>query len=390
MQLFYDINILLYQLFAMTPIPDMHEVSRALVGPQQPNQSPVNTDQSPDINLQLVESAEILRTIEAIRDKVNDVISLVGHQPYNDFLRAASIYEKYLDAESTPEEAIRDIQELVVIQIRNILALIISAENLQKEKRKADAAAKKAQRLEEINRVLEKENKSDPLTGLYNRKGLDKEGTKVFEHCKKNDIPLSCLYIYLDFFKTVNDDHGHPVGDAVLKTFAQYISAKFREFIRKNFRQYDLTFSDLLEEGNDVIARDGGEEFMVLMPFTDLQEAQKAAERFREFIQNARITFVKSNGETRIITLENLSCTIGVTQANFKKDFSIHDLKARADEALKRGKAHRNVVCVTTINEDDETSYTFPYLHSPRRRPPKKPADTTENRKRYGSGNANE
>lgn len=313
-----------------------------------------------------------------IQDHAIDVSQLIGQHPYEAFLRSIAIYERAIER-GYADVVIVDIQEMAVIQIKNVLALIIMAEDKQKAERKADVAHRKADQLKEINTVLERESKTDPLTDLLNKKGLDKEGTKIFNHCKEKGIPLSCLYMDLDFFKTVNDDHGHPVGDSVLTEFAKNISTKFREFIQTNFRQYDLTFtgdSGLTEGEIEIFARDGGEEFMVLMPFTDLEEAVVAAERFREFIQSEPINLVKINGKATHIKLD-LTCTIGVSQANFDRDKSIYDLKANADDALKKGKkTHRNIVCVSSINADGETSYTFPHLKSPGRK-------TVEAKERY-------
>lgn len=375
----------------MAPIFDDHELSLSLL-PEPENALVVREANT----LVFPETINILRIVRGIQARAEDVIKLIGDKPYGDFLRSLDIYKGAIEKQY-PDEVIREIQEMVVIQIRTVWILIFTAENDRKEKRRADASIKKAQHLAEINTVLKKENETDPLTNLYNKKGLDIEGTKVFKHCKAKGISLSCLYIDLDYFKTVNDEHGHPVGDAVLKTFAKNISIKFREFVETRFRQYDFSFTqggNLIrsETGEsitpdptvnaEVVARDGGEEFMVLMPFTDLEEATVAAERFREFIQEESLKFLIPNVELQ------LTCTIGVSQANFDRDKSIYDLKTNSDDALKQGKkTHRNVVCVTKTNNDGETTYTFPHLKSPRRKAPKPPQSTAENAQRYEVGN---
>jgi two-component system cell cycle response regulator len=102
---------------------------------------------------------------------------------------------------------------------------------------------------------------TDPLTGLYNRRYMESHADSLVERAAARGKPLSVLIIDIDHFKAVNDTHGHNAGDDVLREF----SDRLRSCIR----------------GIDLACRYGGEEFVVVMPDTDLGVANKVAERIR-------------------------------------------------------------------------------------------------------------
>ena len=102
---------------------------------------------------------------------------------------------------------------------------------------------------------------TDPLTGLYNRRYMESHADALVERAAARGKPLSVLIIDIDHFKAVNDTHGHEAGDDVLREF----SDRLRSCIR----------------GIDLACRHGGEEFVVVMPDTDLGVANKVAERIR-------------------------------------------------------------------------------------------------------------
>jgi len=101
----------------------------------------------------------------------------------------------------------------------------------------------------------------DPLTGVNNRRYFDQRIDEEVSLAKRNNTPLSCLFIDLDHFKRVNDEHGHQVGDAVLKQTAEILADTMRT--------------------SDVLARYGGEEFVILLANTGNQLAYDIAERIR-------------------------------------------------------------------------------------------------------------
>ena len=124
-------------------------------------------------------------------------------------------------------------------------------------------------RLRKSRKVVRRQNHElkalatrDPLTGCFNRRTLFAEFEKHWDASERFDRPLSCMMIDLDHFKSINDQHGHAVGDEVLKGVA--------ETLKKTARRTDF------------VCRYGGEEFCVVLPQIDLAAAVNAAERFRQ------------------------------------------------------------------------------------------------------------
>ena len=120
-----------------------------------------------------------------------------------------------------------------------------------------------ADQLRAANRHLEEMTVTDPLTGLANRRALDQAIEREMHRAERYGQPLSCLAIDVDHFKDINDQHGHAMGDAVLKRVANAL--------RRMLRQVDI------------IARAGGDEFVVLLPNT----SESAAARFAERVSGA-------------------------------------------------------------------------------------------------------
>ena len=147
----------------------------------------------------------------------------------------------------------------------------------------------------------------DPLTALHNRRYLTGHLRTLFEESSQRGKPLSVLLLDIDHFKAVNDSHGHDAGDSVLREFA----ARMRRNIR----------------GIDLACRLGGEEFVIVMPDTDLAKAYLVGERLRQCIAAAPFYA----GE-RIGTLE-VTASVGVAALEFADDTPELILK-RADQAL--------------------------------------------------------
>ena len=103
--------------------------------------------------------------------------------------------------------------------------------------------------------------RTDALTGLANRRAFDEAAEQEAQRAKRYVTPLALVMADIDHFKAINDAHGHHIGDKVLQHFAQTLSASVRTI--------------------DLVGRWGGEEFVILMPGTELDEAVQAAERMR-------------------------------------------------------------------------------------------------------------
>ncbi len=148
----------------------------------------------------------------------------------------------------------------------------------------------------------------DSLTGLYNRYMIEEFLEKEIEKSKRHNIPLSVIMCDIDDFKKINDTYGHMFGDKVLKELARIM----KENLRKS----------------DAIGRWGGEEFIIIAPYTNVYGAQRLAEKIKTLIENTQI--------------EDISVTISCGVAEYRYSESLKDLFKRVDEALylakKKGK----------------------------------------------------
>ncbi len=147
---------------------------------------------------------------------------------------------------------------------------------------------------------------TDPLTGLYNRRGLFELGRVEFARALRTGRPFSAIMVDLDHFKRINDRYGHFVGDKVLQEAARRAKKSVREV--------------------DFIGRYGGEETIILLPETDLQAAIEVAERLRRAISGAPMKIADD--------LEpNVTASLGVAQRD-ENTLTIETLIARADQAM--------------------------------------------------------
>lgn len=157
---------------------------------------------------------------------------------------------------------------------------------------------------------------TDPLTGSGNRLALDQALSREINLAHRNDTPLSVVMFDFDHFKKVNDGYGHLCGDKVLKEMIQEI----KHVIRKT----------------DLLFRYGGEEFVLLLHKTSLENATAVADKIREHIANTPINFKQQ--------LINVSVSVGT--ATLQEGDAIDTLIDRADSALYQAKnLGRNRVC---------------------------------------------
>jgi len=152
---------------------------------------------------------------------------------------------------------------------------------------------------------------TDALTGLHNRRYMETHLNALVEQAASHGKPIAVLVLDIDFFKAINDTHGHDAGDDVLREFALRI--------RKSIRNIDLA------------CRYGGEEFVIVMPETDMGVATMVAERLRRAV--AGESFPVQQG----MKLLNVTLSIGLATLNDAGDDAAAILK-RADQALYRAK----------------------------------------------------
>ncbi|MEX2178185.1 MAG: diguanylate cyclase [Gemmatimonadaceae bacterium] len=144
-------------------------------------------------------------------------------------------------------------------------------------KRLQEELEERERQLLEANERLRYMSRTDALTGLDNRRYIEQQLDMMFAHSERLGEPLAFVICDLDRFKTVNDEHGHHAGDAVLKQFAAILKREAREI--------------------DRVGRIGGEEFVLLLPGTVLDAAVTFAERVRKHVEGH--TFVFDGGSVQ-------------------------------------------------------------------------------------------
>lgn len=174
--------------------------------------------------------------------------------------------------------------------------------------------------------LMAKVAQMDELTGIANRRHFRELAQRELNRIARVHEPLVALMLDIDFFKRINDQHGHKTGDEVLRAFSRACEAQLRK--------------------TDVFGRLGGEEFVVLMPNTTLGTAAVVAERLRRAVQSMKVS-----GDSGV----EVSVTVSIGMAPFKfENDSLDELLIRADAALYQAKfqgrnrvlAHTELVAV--------------------------------------------
>lgn len=168
-----------------------------------------------------------------------------------------------------------------------------------------------SEELEARTAELESRQRSDPLTGIFNRGHLDELLRSEFEHAREGGWPLSVAFIDLDHFKRVNDTYGHAAGDAVLIAAAKMMLECTRE--------------------TDFVGRYGGEEFVIILPGVGLDLATKACERLLERLRSH--THTLPGGRFHV------TASIGLATQSRSRGFdSVTELLAAADRCVYAAK----------------------------------------------------
>lgn len=189
-----------------------------------------------------------------------------------------------------------------------LVALSFLAVRVWRLKREVSRKSRRERELVAVNRLLDRRGraleeraKKDPLTGAFNREGIEeaiKRGVLAFRRSKE---PLSLVFLDVDHFKAVNDNHGHGVGDQILSGLASLVQKHVR--------------------GTDGFARWGGEEFALVCPNTGLAEATNLAEKLRGLLDGEQFG-------------TPVSITVSFGVATLKDGEGVEALFHRADEAL--------------------------------------------------------
>ncbi len=171
----------------------------------------------------------------------------------------------------------------------------------------------------------------DALTGLNNRRQFETRLNQEFATAKRKNTPLCCMMLDVDYFKKVNDSYGHAAGDCVLKAVSQLIIREIREY--------------------DIASRYGGEEFFILLPQTNLEEASFVAQRLRKAVEEAKMDI----SEAKIPGVSYLKVTVSIGVSDFMSDETSDEFYQNADRALYEAK-HRGRNKVVIYNRDTECS----------------------------------
>lgn len=158
---------------------------------------------------------------------------------------------------------------------------------------------------------------TDPLTGVNNRRYVERRLLEELGRSRRHGHPLSCMYIDIDHFKKINDTRGHQAGDEVLREVAGRIKAELRL--------------------SDALGRFGGEEFVVLLIDAEMVDALCVAERIRQSVAEHPLRL--ANGDSLMVTVSIGVASLETMQAGATVETAGQDILARADEALYKAKA---------------------------------------------------
>jgi diguanylate cyclase (GGDEF)-like protein len=184
--------------------------------------------------------------------------------------------------------------------------------------------------LETANRRLKRLVAADPLTGIANRRQFDRVLDREVRRARRQQLPLSLIFLDLDEFKHFNDTYGHADGDEVLRRVARTLDESFRR-------------------GGDLVARYGGEEFAVILPGVDSHRAGLYAERLRRRVWRMAIALASNDARDRI-TISAGVATIAPDLPGFLDAIPATLLRA-ADQALYRAKCQgRNRIVMAGSN----------------------------------------
>lgn len=223
-----------------------------------------------------------------------DLFQRTGREIWNYFLEVTVNTYKTLDGKDTLLFTVRDVTEL----------------NLQIQRAREEIALRKAaeDQLQRANEKLQQLADTDPLTGLLNRRSTLNLLENEIVRFQRQGTPFSVILSDIDHFKKFNDNYGHDCGDDVLIHIGRLIGENIRAL--------------------DGVSRWGGEEFLVVLPGSDVETTAEVAEKLRLLVSRSRCRCMPPS--------ERITMTFGISQ--FRKGDVINNLIKRADEALYRGK----------------------------------------------------
>lgn len=248
----------------------------------------------------------------------------LAHKARGDLAEALTHHEAYHALTKEQLEQRNDAQSRLMMNRLELDQALFGAERsrmqAELQRVRAEQMAAEAERLQAQARELGRYVLADPLTGLGNRRQVERELPRLLSHSARSGEPLAVAVLDLDHFKQVNDRFGHAVGDAVLMATADLFRARVR--------------------GGDLIARMGGEEFLIVFAHASLEWAREACERLRLTIEG--------HDWAQIAPGLQVTISIGLCLASAQRDGA--QLLEQADLALYQAKNEgRNRVVVAAL-----------------------------------------
>jgi diguanylate cyclase len=265
---------------------------------------------SPEINGTLYDRYFGKEKNDALMQQVHRETQKILKNIFNEILIASTFtsdYENKLQGYSRNLDdagELSEIQHIIENMIKDTKEMAESSRSLQERLEEASSHS------ETLKKQLEKTQREatiDVLTGLHNRKALERKIKDLHNEFKENGTLFSVIMFDVDFFKSFNDKYGHKIGDEAL----EIVGSTLREYLK----------------GSDFPARYGGEEFVVLLSTTARDNACTVAEQIRKRISEKKLRLVKT-GES----LCNITVSLGVSEVN--SEDTIDSLMERADKAL--------------------------------------------------------
>lgn len=247
---------------------------------------------------------ELKNIIEMLRTGLSGLIG--DSRDFN-----SRLYDQNVRMEAlTHLDDIRKIKESLQTEVSALKQIIQEKQN--SDSNRIDSLSKEITILKTNLEQVKDASQLDPLTGAFNRLTLD---SRMQWQIQRNQVvwqPVSLMMCDLDNFKSINDTHGHLIGDRVLKCFVQECRNMFRS--------------------DDLIARYGGEEFVVLLPGIPLKKALKRAQSFCKLLSGKQFVIEPSRPNERI------AFTVSIGISELRREDTMDTFIGRADKALYKAK----------------------------------------------------
>ena len=283
-------------------------------------EAPINADVTRDLYERFYGDKTQMGVVAA-QERVEQILSVL----FTSLAQAGDEASRYEQALSKCSDELNE--DISVDQLGQIVSILMQdTEKMNKSSQSLHGYLEESKKEADDLRVeLEKvraEAQSDPLTGLLNRKGLERELENLRSDEQFTQQQHALLIGDIDRFKNINDKYGHLFGDKVIKIVATALAK--------------------ITKGKDLVGRFGGEEFIVILPDTEIDGAKAVAENIRASLENGRVFNPKTGEE-----IERITISIGVTAMSTEED--LEQVIERADVALYQAKDNgRNRVEVIT------------------------------------------